>query len=259
MFPQIQKSSMNCQKQGGKKQSFKCSVESSICDIAAVEFKDIDTWKPYDWFILNKLDESIILGQFFKKTFNENKTAMELQMSKTGQISITIAGLLINLSEYFKPNKVQYTARSLPAIFRCTRLIKHCHGYEIKTYDDQKFATSFNCTKEVCKVGKQSMNAIRISSNTKSKTSVRWDKDIICMAYMTLNKWLHLPSEKMLKIYKNAVHQGPGIIPEMMLWMLNEGKRQIKLDEGYYGGLILDELAIQEDLQLVNTKECSAS
>ncbi|CAG2207258.1 unnamed protein product [Mytilus edulis] len=342
MFPQIKKSKVFCQKTGKKSQSFRCSVESSTCNIAVVEFNNLEKWKPHDWFVLNKLDDKIVFGHFFMETFNDNKTVMELSLSKAGQISISIADVHINLSEYYIPTKIQYTARSLPAIFRCTKLIKHCHGYEIKTNDDLKFSTSFSCSKEVCKVGTNSMNVIRsvscthflplrssicrkcsnfiqnrkqtlqkhenkenicinskvskeeikqfiksiapnlhenqltlilsqiVASNTKSKTSVRWDKDVICMALvlfnrnpaayrdMTLNKWLHLPSEQMLKIYKNAVRQGPGIIPEMMLWMANEGKRQIKLDEGYYGGLILDEMAIQEDLQLVNTKECSA-
>lgn len=66
-------------------------------------------------------------------------------------------------------------------------------------------------------------------------------------------KWLQLPSESLVSLYKNAVRQGPGILPDMMTWMKNEAKRQNVPAEGYFGGVILDEMALQEDLQIVNT------
>jgi ABC-type Fe3+-citrate transport system substrate-binding protein len=48
------------------------------------------------------------------------------------------------------------------------------------------------------------------------------------------------------------VKQKPGIIPDMMAWMKNEaGRLQIE-KEGFYGGLLLDEMSIQEDLQIGN-------
>ncbi|CAC5368771.1 unnamed protein product [Mytilus coruscus] len=99
-----------------------------------------------------------------------------------------------------------------------------------------------------------------------SKKGMRWDKDVMYMALSLYNRnpaayrdivendWLQLPSESLIKIYKNAMQQFPGIVPEMMLWMSNEAKRQNLVTEGYFGGLILDEMAIQEDLQIVNTK-----
>ncbi|CAG2213956.1 unnamed protein product [Mytilus edulis] len=99
-----------------------------------------------------------------------------------------------------------------------------------------------------------------------SKKGMRWDKDVICMALSLYNRnpsayrdivqndWLQLPSESLIKLYKNAVHQCPGIVPDMMLWMCNEAKRQNLVTEDYFGGLILDEMAIQENLQIVNTK-----
>lgn len=105
-----------------------------------------------------------------------------------------------------------------------------------------------------------------VASNMKSKKEMRWDKDVICMALslfnrnpaayrdITQNSWLNLPSEQLIKLYKNAVQQKPGIVPDMMLWMSNEAKRQKLVNEGYYGGIILDEMAIQEDVQLVHTK-----
>ena len=104
-----------------------------------------------------------------------------------------------------------------------------------------------------------------VASNT-SKQGLRWDKNVICIALslynrnpaayrdLTQNNWLHLPSESLLQRYKNAVHQRSGIFHDMMSWMSSEAKSQSLPMSGYYGGLILDEMAIQEDLQIVNTK-----
>ncbi|VDI04296.1 Hypothetical predicted protein [Mytilus galloprovincialis] len=104
---------------------------------------------------------------------------------------------------------------------------------------------------------------IESSSHNHSK-GVRWPKEIICMALtiynrnpsaykdITRNGWLNLPSESLLYLYKNAVKQKPGIIPTMMAWMKNEAVRLRVETEGYYGGVLLDEMSIQEDLQIVN-------
>lgn len=89
------------------------------------------------------------------------------------------------------------------------------------------------------------------------KKGMRWNKDVICMslslfnrntaAYRDLiqNNWLHLPSEQLIKLYKNAVQQKPGIVPDLMLWMTNEAIRQNRLQKDTVGGIILDEMAIQ--------------
>lgn len=105
-----------------------------------------------------------------------------------------------------------------------------------------------------------------ITASCVNKNRMRWDKDIICMALslfnrnpaayrdLTVNNWLHLPSKSVLGRYKNAIIQKPGVINDMMYWMHNEAKSQKLTIEGYYGGIILDEMAIQEDLQIVHTK-----
>ncbi|KAJ8311525.1 hypothetical protein KUTeg_010880 [Tegillarca granosa] len=106
----------------------------------------------------------------------------------------------------------------------------------------------------------------QITASNASKNGMRWDKDVICMALslynrnpaayrdLTQNNWLNLPFESLLQRYKNAVHQRPGISNEMMGWMSNEAKSQNITVTGYYGGLILDEMMIQEDLQIVHSK-----
>lgn len=98
---------------------------------------------------------------------------------------------------------------------------------------------------------------------------MQWDKEIVSMAISIYNrnpgvyreiihqKWLQLPSESLVYLYKNSVRQGPGILPDMMTWMKNEAIRQNIPTSGYYGGIILDEMSIQEDLQIVNTKQGS--
>lgn len=64
-----------------------------------------------------------------------------------------------------------------------------------------------------------------------------------------------IPFESSVCLYKNSVRQGPGIQPDMMTWMKNEAIRQNIPTSGYYGGTILYEMSIQEDLQIVNTKQ----
>jgi len=101
------------------------------------------------------------------------------------------------------------------------------------------------------------------ASECKTSKGMRWPKEVICMtltlynrnpsAYrdITKNGWLNLPSESLLYLYKNAIKQKPGIIPDMMSWMYKEAIRQKVCEEGFYGGIILDEMSIQEDIQIV--------
>ncbi|KAL3881823.1 hypothetical protein ACJMK2_028215 [Sinanodonta woodiana] len=109
-----------------------------------------------------------------------------------------------------------------------------------------------------------------MASNLQNSKGMRWPREVISMAItlynrnpsayrdVTKNGWLHLPSEQLLSLYKNAVCQGPGIIPQMMEWMLNEAQRQNLTQIGYFGGLILDEMSIQEDIQIVHYKSSSS-
>ena len=56
-----------------------------------------------------------------------------------------------------------------------------------------------------------------------------------------------LPSERLLAYYKNAVYQKPGIQPNMMRWMYMEAKKMGT--NTFVGGLLLDEMNVQEDLK----------
>ncbi|KAJ8321537.1 hypothetical protein KUTeg_000913 [Tegillarca granosa] len=90
----------------------------------------------------------------------------------------------------------------------------------------------------------------------------RWHKDVIrlCLTlwcrspkgYSELrnSKFIMLPSEKILQKYKNHVKQDAGINKDMLHWMLNEAKVKNIPPEGYEGGLLVDEMSIQPDLQL---------
>lgn len=51
------------------------------------------------------------------------------------------------------------------------------------------------------------------------------------------------------KNYKNIIHQDPGINKDVLQWMSNEAKLQNIPPEGFAGGLIIDEMYIQPDLQ----------
>lgn len=63
------------------------------------------------------------------------------------------------------------------------------------------------------------------------------------------NGFVQLPSERLLHIYTNKVNQKPGINKELLHWMKNEALSRNLPPEGYEGGVLLDEMSIQSDLQ----------
>ena len=89
----------------------------------------------------------------------------------------------------------------------------------------------------------------------------RWNKDILRMclslycrspkAFEELHNsgFVVLPSQRLLRQYKNQVTQEAGISKEILKWMCQIAKNQNICKEGYEGGLLIDEMAIQEDLQ----------
>lgn len=61
---------------------------------------------------------------------------------------------------------------------------------------------------------------------------------------------LVLPSQRLLQYYKNSVKQSPGINEEHLTWMEEEAKKNGIEGFGRPGGLLLDEMQIQDDLQV---------
>ncbi|CAC5387161.1 unnamed protein product [Mytilus coruscus] len=58
-----------------------------------------------------------------------------------------------------------------------------------------------------------------------------------------------LPSSRLLQYFKNSVNQVSRVNKEMLSWMLNEAKnKNIPLEE-YEGGMLLDEMSIESDIQ----------
>ncbi|KAK3107457.1 hypothetical protein FSP39_015012 [Pinctada imbricata] len=98
-----------------------------------------------------------------------------------------------------------------------------------------------------------------ISRNPKGR---RWPKEVISVFLQLYNRsplgyealrqsnLLVLPSPSLLLLYKNCVKQKVGFMDEIFEWMLNEAIRLQIPKEGYFGGIILDEMAVQEDLQI---------
>ncbi|XP_020911962.1 uncharacterized protein LOC110249721, partial [Exaiptasia diaphana] len=90
----------------------------------------------------------------------------------------------------------------------------------------------------------------------------RWHSKIISLclsvwtrspdAYKQLQEsgMFKLPSGRLLSLYKNSVRQSAGLNDDVLDWLLKEADKS-NLDEfGREGGLILDEMSIQEDLQI---------
>ncbi|XP_070552284.1 uncharacterized protein [Ptychodera flava] len=96
----------------------------------------------------------------------------------------------------------------------------------------------------------------------KGQNGRRWHPKVIRMclsvwmrsqkAYEELRKsgMMVLPSGRLLSMYVNSVDHHPGLNDHFLSWMVEEAERLKLSPEGRIGGLIMDEMAIQEDLQL---------
>ena len=95
----------------------------------------------------------------------------------------------------------------------------------------------------------------------------KWDPVIISAA---LNMWAKssflykdfcnfglvvLPSMETLRKKNNALRQAPGIVEENLKWMLHEANRKSIPLNLRRGGLLLNEMSIQHDLQIINKGE----
>lgn len=59
-----------------------------------------------------------------------------------------------------------------------------------------------------------------------------------------------LPSGRTLQYYKNSVSQATGFNDEILNWMALEAKGVEAKPDNYCGGLLLDDMSIQEDVTL---------
>ena len=90
----------------------------------------------------------------------------------------------------------------------------------------------------------------------------RWSQSIVifCLkwycrsprSYEIVRKsgFLLLPSKDVLLKYKTRVKQKVGFDDDLLRWMFDEAKRQDLCEEGRFGGLILDEMSIQADIEI---------
>ncbi len=98
---------------------------------------------------------------------------------------------------------------------------------------------------------------------TASANGKRWDRSAIHFAlgiwtispkaYSTISEKFTLPSVRLLQQYKNIVHQVPGFNPQVFQWLTYTADRKNLPSSGRRGGLVFDEMAIQEDLQMDNS------
>lgn len=90
----------------------------------------------------------------------------------------------------------------------------------------------------------------------------RWSADIlnVCLqwysrspqaygAFLKTN-FLILPSPSTLVYYKNKVKHEVGFDDNIMEWMHEEASRKSLPEEGWFGGIVMDEMSIQSDLQI---------
>lgn len=91
----------------------------------------------------------------------------------------------------------------------------------------------------------------------------RWEPEFISLclslylrspkAYEDLRKsdMLILPTERLLRMYKNCVKQKPGINSDNFQWMNKEATKQNLSQFAKRGGIVIDEMSLQDDIQIV--------
>lgn len=101
-------------------------------------------------------------------------------------------------------------------------------------------------------------------SNSKhsNATQNRWERSIVneCMNWYTRSPLsyiqlrqsglLLLPSPSMLILYKNSIAHSPGLSRDIFCWMDQEANRMNMPDSGRTGGILLDEMSIQQKIEL---------
>lgn len=65
-----------------------------------------------------------------------------------------------------------------------------------------------------------------------------------------------MPSKRLLQYYKNSVDQAPGINIKQLEWMEKEAISKNVSEFGKRGGLVLDEMTIQDDIQVNTISYC---
>ena len=63
---------------------------------------------------------------------------------------------------------------------------------------------------------------------------------------------MRLPSGRLLQYFKSSIKQNPGFNEEVIELMSSEANRQNVEINGWNGGIIIDEMTIQEDLVMRN-------
>ena len=70
----------------------------------------------------------------------------------------------------------------------------------------------------------------------------------------TIREFIVLPSNRLIRYYKNAVEQQPGWNDQIIAWCQKEALRQNLAPSSYWGGLIFDEMKIQVSYHFVMGK-----
>lgn len=150
LFPKSQKSTVLCKTNRKPINSIKNIVIPMYQDNTEILFHDLRKLVPDDWFIYKTDVNKITFGYFFDIQFNGRKSFLNFTLNSKHQVSIVIDNKEIDCNLVYIPNEIEFCTRSVAALFRCMTLLRPCHGYEIKSEEENQFATASKCTKEVC-------------------------------------------------------------------------------------------------------------
>ncbi|CAG2254808.1 unnamed protein product [Mytilus edulis] len=200
------------------------------------------------------------------KTVNvENIESKELQTTSDGGVpialsdaygsknNITLSNTTVHVSEFPKSTLLPKHEAALPGLTVSDRdsndievifneISKDCSSQILEFLMSQKKALS-NHPNGRC----WNANIIRLCLTL-------WCRSPQCYTDLRDSGFLILPSQQILQIYKGRFHQKAGLNKELLHWMKNEAMHRNLSPEGYDGGLVLDEMSIQSDLQFYSKK-----
>jgi hypothetical protein len=180
----------------------------------------------------------------------------------TSQTAVSVCRYCKKLTINPKPKKSEIVGHTKIHENECSELdIKNDDEVLLQKKDHDDMSDILKTIFPDCSLKMQTFLMSQKMALERNPNGRRWSKDIIrlCLTlycrsprgYSELrnSNFLILPSQNLLRKYKNTVHQQAGINNDVLEWMTNEAKLKNIPPAGFQGGLIIDEMAIQPDLQ----------
>jgi hypothetical protein len=230
------------------------SVVSVVKILKQCEELQTDHNRTYDESLLYKEIVSQVGNTKSEMRYRSHQCQYILPINQSISLTCTIYKLHMKMSDS------KYTYNS--AVPTSTSISDDSHSEEVELCEENHHDLLHNKIFPNCYAKMTDFLMSQKMVLEKNKHGRRWNKDIVrlCLTlwcrsakgYTELckNGFVELPSQQLLRKYKNTVQQEAGINSGVLNWMANEAVVTNIPPEGYEGGILIDEMSIQSDLQL---------